>query len=377
MKRAFFVALVFLGCLVSTTNAWAHKPSDSYLTLSVTGDRIDARWDLALRDLEYALHIDDDGDGNITWGELERNRARVDAYASSRLGVRGDDVECTKTPGDERVVEHSDGAYAVLRFSFACPKSPRKLDISYSLLFDIDPQHRGLLELVTPENARTAIFTTTSPVQSFELAASGKGASFTSAIRDGVTHIWTGIDHLLFLLALLLPSVLTREDGKWKPVTHFRPALRDVLGIVTAFTIAHSITLSLAALDVVRLPSRIVESGIAASVILAALNNLYPVLRGERWSAAFALGLLHGFGFSQVLVDLGLPRSQLVGVLFGFNVGVELGQFVVVAAFLPLAYFTRTRPAYRRVALLGGSAAIAVVATIWFIERAFAVKLIS
>ena len=101
------------------------------------------------------------------------------------------------------------------------------------------------------------------------------------------------------------------------------------------------------------------------------------MLRGERWSAAFVLGLLHGFGFSAVLVDLGLPRSQLVGVLFGFNVGVELGQFAVVAAFLPLAYFTQSQPIYRRVGLIGGSAIIAIVASIWFVERAFAVKLIS
>lgn len=376
-KHACIAAIVFFACFVTSGNAWAHKPSDSYLTLSVTSERIDARWDLALRDLEYALHIDENGDGNITWGELERERPRIEAYAFSRLSVRGDGVECTKVPGDERVVEHSDGSYAVLRFSLTCHESPRNIAVSYNLLFDLDPQHRGLLDLVTPDNARTAIFTISSRDQTFELAASGKTASFTSAIRDGITHIWQGIDHLLFLLALLLPSVMTRENGQWKPVTSFRPAFRDVLGIVTAFTIAHSITLSLAALDVVRLPSRIVESGIAASVVLAALNNLYPVLRGERWSAAFALGLLHGFGFSAVLVDLGLPRSQLVGVLFGFNVGVEIGQFAVVAAFLPVAYFTRSQPIYRRVGLIGGSAVIALVATIWFVERAFAVKLIS
>jgi hypothetical protein len=143
---------------------------------------------------------------------------------------------------------------------------------------------------------------------------------------------------------------------------------------LTAFTLAHSITLSLSALGVLRLPSRFVESGIAASVILAAINNVVPVLEEDRWTAAFALGLLHGFGFSATLMDLGLPRQNLVVTLFGFNVGVEIGQMCVVAAFLPLAYLARRTLAYRRVALLGGSMVIAGVATVWLVERAFALK---
>jgi hypothetical protein len=148
-----------------------------------------------------------------------------------------------------------------------------------------------------------------------------------------------------------------------------------VLKIVTAFTAAHSITLSLSALGVLRLPSRFVESGIAASVVIAALNNVVPILEEDRWAAAFALGLLHGFGFSATLMDLGLPRQNLAVTLFGFNVGVEIGQLCVVAAFLPLAFALRKTVAYRRVALVGGSIAIGAIASLWFVERAFALKL--
>jgi len=158
-------------------------------------------------------------------------------------------------------------------------------------------------------------------------------------------------------------------------VPSFRAALTDVLKIVTAFTVAHSITLSLSALEILRLPSRFVESGIAASVVLAAVNNLVRVLEEDRWTAAFALGLLHGFGFSATLMDLGLPRKNLVLTLFGFNLGVEIGQMCVVAAFLPLAFLARRTDAYRRVGLIAGSAVIAVIATIWFVERAFVVKI--
>jgi len=223
----------------------------------------------------------------------------------------------------------------------------------------------------------TAIFTPESRRQRFEQTTLAPGHQLLAAIELGVHHIFAGIDHLLFLIALLLPSVLVRaKTGHgWEPVPRFRPALVDVLKIVTAFTVAHSITLSLSALEVLRLPSRFVESGIAASVVLAAVNNLFRVLEEDRWTAAFALGLLHGFGFSATLMDLGLPRKNLVLTLFGFNVGVEVGQMCVVAAFLPLAYLARKSVFYRRVGLYAGSVVIAVVASLWLIERAFVVKI--
>ena len=144
-----------------------------------------------------------------------------------------------------------------------------------------------------------------------------------------------------------------------------------MLRIVTAFTVAHSITLTLATLEVVSLPSRWVEATIAASVVLAALNNLRPVFRGRRWTMAFGFGLVHGFGFASVLADLGLPRDALALALVGFNLGVEAGQLAIVAAFLPLAFALRRSVFYRRVVLWGGSLAIAAIAAAWFVERAF------
>ncbi|MFP2927231.1 HupE/UreJ family protein [Pyxidicoccus sp. 3LG] len=191
-----------------------------------------------------------------------------------------------------------------------------------------------------------------------------------------MVHIFAGLDHLLFLFALLLPSVLRREaDGRWVAVTAFGPALRDVVKVVSAFTVAHSLTLSAATLGWVSLPSAFVESAIAVSVIGAALNNVFPLVRGTRWVAAFALGLLHGFGFASTLVDLGLPAGSLAVTLLGFNVGVELGQLACVAVFLPLAFVLRGSVLYRRALLVGGSAAIAVVACAWLAERAFGISM--
>jgi hypothetical protein len=149
-----------------------------------------------------------------------------------------------------------------------------------------------------------------------------------------------------------------------------------VLRIVTAFTVAHSITLSLATLGLVSLPSRWVESAIAASVVLAALNNIWPLFQARRWSVAFVFGLVHGFGFASVLADLGLPQGVLAVALVGFNVGVELGQLAIVAVFLPLAFALRRSLFYRRGLLLGGSWLIALLAAVWFLERAFNLRLL-
>ena len=370
-------ALAAALVLLASSVALAHKPSDSYLALTVEGAHVTGQWDVALRDLDHALGLDTDGDGAITWGELRRSRAAVESYALSRLAVSADGVPCAAPHADALLVDdHSDGGYAVLRFSLACPRAPATLDVRYSLFFDVDPQHRGLARVEYGGVARTAIFSPDSPVQRFDLASARAWAEARRFVVHGVWHIWTGFDHILFLLALLLPSVLRRKDGQWVPSPSLRATLTDVLKIVSTFTVAHSLTLSLAALGVVHLPSRLVESAIALSVLLAALNNVFPLVEGRRWLVAFAFGLLHGFGFATVLGDLGLSGGALVRALVSFNIGVELGQLVVVAAFLAVAFELRRTWAYRRVALQLGSVAIALLAATWLAERALALKLL-
>ena len=154
-------------------------------------------------------------------------------------------------------------------------------------------------------------------------------------------------------------------------------ALRDLrrAGRVAVSAIV-LITLSLAALGVVTLPSRWVESAIALSVVLAALNNIRPAVYEKRWVIAFCFGLIHGFGFASVLADLGLPQESLLIALVAFNLGVELGQLVIVSVFLPIAYALRKTALYQRVVLVLGSAAIALIAGVWLVERVFDVKLI-
>jgi hypothetical protein len=369
--------LAALLLLLAPLVALAHKPSDSYLHLTRDGSGFSGRWDVALKDLDEVLSLDAEGDGAITWGELRARQSDVAGYVLARLSLGADGAPCTlESGGAARVVRHSDGAYAVLDFSARCPAGPAALDVDYTLLFDRDPQHRGIVRVANGSASETLVLSASKHTARVSLEGLSPWRRFGDMVVEGVKHIFAGLDHLLFLFALLLPSVLRREaDGRWVPVLAFGPAVRDVVKVVSAFTVAHSLTLSAAVLGFVSLPSRFVESAIAASVIAAALNNVFPVVRGTRWVAALALGLLHGFGFASTLADLELPGGSLAVTLLGFNVGVELGQLACVAAFLPLAFALRGSVLYRRALLVGGSAAIALVACVWLAERAFGVGL--
>jgi len=371
------VRALLLGLLLVVAGAaLAHKPSDSYLSLSVDGAAVRGQWDIALRDLEFAIGLDTNGDGDITWGELRAKHAEIASYALARLSLRADGRDCLLAPATQLFDEHSDGGYAVLRFSADCgDRAPASVAVAYSLFFDIDPTHRGLLRFERGGIAQTGVLGPDKPRLVLRAGEVSLLTQFLDYLKEGVWHIWIGYDHILFLLSLLLPAVLVLSGRNWTPASGFRPVFWDVFKVVTSFTIAHSITLSLAALSVISLPSRFVESAIALSVVLAALNNLKPLVAEKRWAVAFAFGLIHGFGFASVLADLGLPQETLLLALVGFNLGVETGQLAIVSTFLPLAYTLRRSWFYRRLVFAGGSAAIALVATVWLAERALDVKL--
>ena len=367
--------LVLLALLCACA-AQAHKPSDSYLALRVEGMAVRGQWDIALRDLEFAIGLDANGDGAITWGELRAKRKEIEVYAFSRLKINSDGKTCAAANTEFLVDEHSDGAYAVLRFEADCgTPPPPAIELSYSLFFDLDPTHRGLLRIERGGTTQTGVLSPERPRFAFGADAASALSQFFDYLREGVWHICIGFDHILFLLSLLLPSVLILKKNEWRAAERFRDTFWDVFKVVTSFTVAHSITLSLAALSVIALPSRLVESTIALSVVLAALNNLKPMVAERRWAVAFAFGLIHGFGFASVLADLGLPQGTLLLALVGFNLGVEVGQLAIVGAFLPIAYLLRGSWFYRRLVFAGGSAAIAVIALVWLAERALDVKL--
>ena len=373
MKRLLW-ALAILALLDGA--ALAHKPSDSYLSLQAKPGAIGGQWDIALRDLEYAIGLDANGDGAITWGELRAQQAAIERYALGRLQFTQSGRACAERATDLLVDNHSDGAYAVLVFEVDCgPAAGDSVEVEYSLFFDLDPTHRGLLRWQAAGRTVTAVLGPDSPKFRLAIEAVSPVGQFLAYGKEGVWHIWIGIDHMLFLISLLLPAVYLSDRRGWVPVERFMPAFWDVAKVVTAFTVAHSITLSLAALSVISLPTRLTETAIAFSVLAAALNNIWPVVHERRWVAAFAFGLIHGFGFASVLADLGLPQGALLLALVGFNLGVECGQLAIVSVLVPLAYFVRRSRFYRRFVFVPGSAVIALIALGWMIERAFDLKI--
>jgi hypothetical protein len=376
MKRLRGLLYLMLAlCAWVAAPAMAHKASDSYLVLQVQGREVAGQWDVALRDIDFAIGLDANGDGDIAWGEVQARHADIAAWALGRLKLeRGGD--CALQVAEHLVDNHTDGAYAVLRLTGTCPSGSQTLALDYRLLFDIDQLHRGLLRLEVDGVSQTSVLGPDSGVLKVKAGETSRLAQFGAYLVEGTFHIWIGFDHVLFLLSLLLPAVLVHESRRWTGVGSFRAALTEVLWVVTAFTVAHSITLSIAALQIVGLPSRLVESAIAASVALAAANNLWPVVERRRWLVAFGFGLIHGFGFASVLTELGLPKDALVLSLLGFNVGVEIGQLVIVTCFLPVAYLLRNTRLYRKGVFVGGSTLILLLALVWLAERVFNLKLI-
>lgn len=371
---------VLLILILISPFAWGHKSSDSFINLTVANDNITGRWDIALRDLEYALALDADTDGAITWAELRDRYQDVENYAFShlqvntRLPLNNKADKCVRQTGQLQVDHHSDGAYAVINFNLQCSSPVDQLTVAYQLLFDLDPTHRGLVQISKGDNTEFVVLSPDNQQAEIDFSVSNQWQTFHQFLTEGVWHIWMGYDHILFLLCLLLPTVVRKTPTGWVQNDRFNNTLWQVGKIVTAFTIAHSITLALGVLQVVSLPSRLVESAIAFSVILVAVNNLYAFFSERAWFVAFGFGLIHGFGFASVLSGLGLSTANLGTALLSFNLGVELGQLAIVSVFLPVAYYFRSYWFYKRVVLHAGSHAIILLAMGWFLQRAFDVS---
>jgi len=368
--------LLLLAWLAASPAARAHRLSDATLQVRIEGTELHGRLEVALRDLAAVVPLDANADDRVTWGELRTATPAIEAYTRGHLAVWTDGQPAALRFGEMQVSSLGGEPCASVAVR-AAVGTPRELTLEYHLLFAVDSQHRGLLRLERGGASEVAIF---SPERSrFTCPPDGTSPappSWGHFVREGIHHIAIGTDHLLFLLALLLPAVVRREAGGFRAAERLGPVAATVLKTVTAFTVAHSLTLALATLGLVRLPSRAVESAIAVSVAVAALHNLRPGSRDRGWWMAAAFGLVHGFGFAGVLGDLALPRAAFARGLLGFNLGVELGQLVAVSAFLPVAFALRHGWFYRRVVLQAGSAGIAALATVWVAERALGCSLL-
>jgi HupE / UreJ protein len=381
---AFRLLLAALFGVALHATALAHKSSDAYLQLTRTESGVTLRVDVALRDLDLPLDLDADGDAKLTWAEVKQAWPAIDRYALERLRLDG----CELVVDGHGLERRTDGAYAVLHLTTTC----RPADVPavhYTLLREIDPTHRGLLkiewvgaasQLVVLDPTRPMPMSNAAQAASGARAESGAGTETpgtpASFFGEGIHHIVAGYDHVLFLLCLLLPSVMRRTPTGWQPVGRLAQAVLPVAAIVTAFTVAHSITLALAAMKWVSLPPWFIEPAIAVTIVLAALDNLRPVFHGRRVLVTFLFGLIHGFGFAGVLGELNLPTTQFAWALLQFNLGLEFGQLLIVVLVAGVLYALRERPRYPAWAIRGGSMAAMLVGVIWFVERTADVSLL-
>ncbi|MBT5753376.1 MAG: HupE/UreJ family protein, partial [Acidimicrobiaceae bacterium] len=354
-------------------------------------DSVDGRVEFSIGDFAQTLGLQLDGDDEQIETALRVNAEALQIYASEHVSIGADGADWPLTFGRVDLFREGPGelAFAVMQYEAAVPveQVPSQLDIVFDAFFDEIEGRDGLLLLTGGFEAGQfdrdkeilVTYTNNNRDQNIDLGARGQWQNFTSSITLGVDHIKTGPDHILFVLALLLPSVLIfagpRGIGSWHPVEGFGAALWRVLKIATFFTVAHSITFTLAGMGWLPTPpSKIVETIIALSIAAAALHNLRPIFPNKEWRLSFAFGLFHGMGFASLVSDLDISRSSQLVSLLGRNVGIEIGQVVAILLLFPGLFMLRRTPVYRPFLAIS-SVALAVLAMLWSTERVFEVDL--
>lgn len=369
------LVIILLLSLITGTS-YAHQLSTAYLNASLDNTGvISGEWQVRLYDLEQAIGVDANGDGELLWGELQARTATVNQYLNEHLHMTRGGTPCSLSIDTAwQITEHFNEGYLALPVRAQCALAG-ELELHYSAFFKEDSEHKLLLAIASPSAAtagdtfsNSRIISTDQRSISVNLKQASLWLTLKEFIVQGVIHIWKGLDHILFLLSLLLTCVLTRRNNHWVGKKNIADILINTTWVVTAFTLAHSITLTATALGWINLSSRWVEVGIAISVALAALNNIFPLVTRLGW-LTFVFGLLHGMGFAGVLGELGLPADQKLTTVLAFNLGVEIGQMVIVLAVLPLLILVRNRLWYSRYSLIGVSLVIILVALQWVVER--------
>lgn len=332
------------------TPAFSHPINVAYANIVIGGEGVTVTLSLNLFELDLVLGLDRDADARVDQGELHLAENRVVEYLSKRVIVAADDKTLPMTAEALRVTPGSDGKdllEATLRFA---AERPATYTIRCEPLTDLGSDHRTLAKISYHGQTEQFIFQKGVTYQSVPQTFTEVFAQF---LKLGVIHIFTGYDHVLFLLGLLLTAT----------------TLLDAVKIVTAFTVAHSVTLALAVLGIATPPARIVEAGIALSIVYIAVENLVSQNHRWRWVVSLCFGLVHGFGFANVLREMDLERSSLVSSLFSFNIGVELGQLAIVVLMLPALTVLRRARAFP-VMMKVASAVILVQGLWWFYKRA-------
>ena len=376
LLRSLSVAILWI-CVA--TSASAHSFNESYVYFNVGETTLSGRIEVTLTDLAKVVANDGGIDTPLTEDEVKAAQDQIFNFFIQRMELVDEGRVLEAKFNRISFLPTQVDTFAQLHFNIPdIGVTPMTLEMSYEgLTQELDPGHRGFA--LIGSNTRTGMgpnegyislfFTPGNEKQTLLLNDEPTSDIFLRFLEHGIWHIWLGFDHVLFLIALLLSSVMLLTGSTWQPSDNLNRSLLNTVKIVTVFTIAHTITLTLATFDIITLPVVFVEAVIAISIAVVALGNLRPRFHTQAWIVVFVFGLFHGFGFANVLAPLGLdPARKAIG-LVAFNLGVEVGQIAIVFVVFPILYVARTQAAYRKFAFQGGSIALIAIALFWFFER--------
>jgi len=334
----------------------AHDPGLSAADVRIEASRVVANLTLARGDVEILVRIDSNHDGEITPAEFEAVRTGLENLAASSLELRIDGRLASVSSVSVRPDE-SNAIHFVVTFE---REAGSELGVRSLLVARLARGHRQYVSIDDDRRNRLGERILDSGDDQFLLKYDGSRAgsprSFSQFLLLGIEHILTGYDHLVFLLGLLIAGASFKSAAK----------------IITSFTVAHSITLALATLNLVRISPGIVEPLIAISIVYVGIENIFRREMKRRWLLTFCFGLVHGFGFASVLSELGIGSGGIASAaipLLSFNLGVELGQVVIAGAALPLIWKLRNRPSFVARFVPVCSGLVAVAGGFWLIER--------
>ena len=322
-----FCLAVMMMCAGSF--AQAHETTRSYVTLVRDGANITAEFRIAFRDIEVAVWMDENLDGNITWGETKQRLDAISAYVLSAFSLNSGGA-CTLKLDRPDVSAEGGIDYLDLQFKGTCPDALTPLQIASRLFIEIDPDHRMFLSAQSGGATTTTLLSASNPEATVSSETGGLWRSFFSYFKSGIEHLMGGADHLVFLFVLMLPAVGSGTQG--------RKAALGVVAALTGFTLAHALTLTAAATNLLRPPATIIEILIAMSIVVTAIDNIRPFIPAPRAAVAAFFGIIHGFGFASALGVLQLTGGGLAVALVGFNLGIELAQIAVVLIALLILY---------------------------------------
>ncbi len=369
MKADISTRAGVIGALLwLATAALAHPLSTAHLNARMQADRVQLQLRVEALDLNQMLGLDSNRDAQLSWQEISAAQARIEAWAVTHVLLEQGPQRCQMQRAEPLRLDHHLGrAYAVLDYSVRCP-TPAAPQLTYLGAQALPPGHKLILLWQHNGEDSGRVLDVHNPSVRLAHQASVLLDTLKEFARLGVVHIWIGLDHMVFVLCLLLACLLhSAQPGQ--PWPHIlRSQAGPLLKVITAFTVAHSITLMALALGWIALPGRWVETAIAASILITALNNIKPLLR-RIGALGFLFGLLHGMGFAGVLLEIGLPVNQRLEAALAFNLGIEAGQILLLLVLLPAALALMAVTAQPARALKTASAAVALLAGWWMVVR--------